>query len=115
MASKTRTILRRKPKALGGKVRTGQKAKIGYHSGSSKPPGTPLTGTVLEASKADLAQLRIAVPVGLKQDLEEIVFRLGLWANVSELARSTLLRERDKRIRELRQVQKKEAEKETGP
>ena len=109
MKSKTRTILRPKPKALGGKTRTGQKAVTYSLRGSNSPPARGLSDTLGESSKAVLAPLRTSIPGGVKQDLEEIVTRLGLYASVSELTRSVLLKERDKRIGELRRA-RKEAE-----
>lgn len=112
MASKTRTILRRRPKGQGDRAKTGRKVATYPPKGSNTHPAGPLTGTSAESTKAVLVPLRLGVPGGVKDDLEDIVVVLGLYPSVSELARTVLLKERDRRLGELRRM-KKEAEQST--
>lgn len=109
MKHKARTILKRRTKRLGSRTKTGHKVPSYPPKGSSTPIQRGPVSTLPELSKVTLAPLRVAIPKGLKDDLEDIVRRLGLYANVSELARAVLLKERDRRIGELRRVKKVEA------
>lgn len=124
MKPKTRTILRHKPKGLRGRGKTGQKVS-GLRSQRTPdvPPGAPglrsdrsvsAIVAVLPDKKSASTELRMTVPKGLKEDLEDMVNWLGLWSNLSDLGRSVLLKERDKRIGELRRA-KKAAEREAKP
>jgi|GEM_PF-2850432 len=55
-----------------------------------------------------MVPLRLGVPEGLKEDLEDIVIRLGVCPSVSEMTRHVLVKERDKRLEELRRVRRKD-------
>jgi Arc/MetJ-type ribon-helix-helix transcriptional regulator len=97
MASKTRTILRRRPKGLGGKAGTGQKARIQPPAGEGRASDEqPESG--VELSKT--ATIRTQVSEDFAQELETIVNYGGLWNSVAELVRDAVRKERDRRIHE---------------
>jgi len=107
MKPKPRTIKRQRAKGLGDRAKTGQKVRIESPQGAGKSLGD--SRNVLGGiSKATLVPLRIAVPEGVKGDLENIVTHLGLYPSISEMVRVVLLKERDRRLGELRRVRQKE-------
>jgi len=112
MKPKLRTIKRQRAKGLGGRAKTGQKVPI-YSRERARGASSDSASVPTRTSKAILVPLRVAIPTGVKDDLESIVVDLGLYANVSELARTVLLKERDRRMGELRRA--KAAEKEAEP
>jgi CRISPR/Cas system-associated protein Cas7 (RAMP superfamily) len=96
-------------KVQGGKGETGpndEKLVIDAHASTSV---TPILISETDTSETGSVRVGLLIPNKLYEDLQQILNQIGLWQNFSELIRSALTHERDRRIREALR-KKKEAE-----